>query len=665
LIGYLGPVRYAYTVAVIVKMLIAGTGAYALSRVIGIGRLPAALAGTAFELSGAFTAWSGWPQTGVFCWLGWLLAFSILIVRGQHRRRDTCLLAGAFALALLGGHPESVGISAIVVVVTLIPLLVASVRKSGPAGLWSPGGHLIGAVAIGFAIASPVVLPAAQIVNQSVHRSLLGYGGMAPSRAVNLAFAQFYGLPTTTGHYSDLAVTYYDSAGYVGIVILVLAVVAVATQFRQPAILGLTVSGLLMAAIAYIPRFTGFLLSLPFAKLVLWDRVLIPLDLILSVLAGAGLHLLMVSHRRRAVRHTFAGAAALAAVAVLGLGLRQILSPLPEPYASVRARSFIVPSVTCALLLALAGVMLLRPTVLDAPLGSASGRHRRSSRGISRAAAVGALLAMTEVVFLLTATPNLWSSSKRYFPTTVAEARLQQLVGSARVGFGDCPTIALMASLGVLPEANSGYQISELSAYDPIVPKSYFTSPLLKATNTPSAGSFGQFCPSVDSAQVARRYGVAFILEPAGHSPPPGTDLVATIGGEDVYKVPDSGLVVLAGPDSASTIVSNAPGGNPAQMRFHVHALAGSTLLIHITDLPGWSATFNGHKLPLHPLDSMMMQASIGPGDGTVVLVYRPSLYSLGLKLAALAVILTIGWLFAPLARTVLRDRKLRRRNGT
>ena len=66
---------------------------YFLARVMRLGVLAAAMAATVFELSGSFMALLGWPVTSVMSWAGWLFAFVILIMRGEHRRRDIVLLA--------------------------------------------------------------------------------------------------------------------------------------------------------------------------------------------------------------------------------------------------------------------------------------------------------------------------------------------------------------------------------------------------------------------------------------------------------------------------------------------------------------------------------------------------------------------------------------------
>ena len=86
LLGYLVPLRYAYTVAVLATLVIAGTGVYVLARLLRLGVIGSVLAATVYELSGQFMANLGWPLSSVMSWAGWLFAAAILVVRGRRPR---------------------------------------------------------------------------------------------------------------------------------------------------------------------------------------------------------------------------------------------------------------------------------------------------------------------------------------------------------------------------------------------------------------------------------------------------------------------------------------------------------------------------------------------------------------------------------------------------
>ena len=89
----------------IVNIVVAGTGAYVLGRVLGMGALACATVGTVFELSGPMAAWLGYPFPAVLSWSGWIFAFGLLLLRRRHRAGFICALAVCIAL-LYGGAPE-------------------------------------------------------------------------------------------------------------------------------------------------------------------------------------------------------------------------------------------------------------------------------------------------------------------------------------------------------------------------------------------------------------------------------------------------------------------------------------------------------------------------------------------------------------------------------
>ena len=88
-----------------------------------------------FELSGPMLHYAGWAMTGVTCWAGYILGFSLLLVRGRHRVRDSVALAVAVAFSIYGGHPESIVVTAVSAVVFLaVVIATKAVRGTLAAG---------------------------------------------------------------------------------------------------------------------------------------------------------------------------------------------------------------------------------------------------------------------------------------------------------------------------------------------------------------------------------------------------------------------------------------------------------------------------------------------------------------------------------------------------
>ena len=103
LVGYLVPLRLAFTAQVLTTLVVAGSGAFVLGRLMRLSVLAATFAGTVFELSGAFVFWLGWPIGSVLSWAGWLFAAVLLITRGNRRVPSVAFFAVALAFAVYGG----------------------------------------------------------------------------------------------------------------------------------------------------------------------------------------------------------------------------------------------------------------------------------------------------------------------------------------------------------------------------------------------------------------------------------------------------------------------------------------------------------------------------------------------------------------------------------
>ena len=653
-VSYLFPLHLAYTVTVVVKLLLAGTGVMFLLRAVGMRLVPATAAGTIFELSGAFTAWLGWPHDGVFCWFGWVLGAIVMVVKGRHPVRWAALMAVFVALSVLGGHPESIIISLVCGAVFALVLLVRraySQRAIGDAV--RRGAALLGAVLGGMGLSAPVLLPSLQVIAGSSHTASTGYLPLPPTNVVNLATATFYGLPILHHPYFGSR-NYYEAASYVGLGAMCLAAVAVVCCWRRAEVMAMAAVGLGCAALVYSSTVAKVVGSAPGLKLILWDRAVIPLDLVLAALAGVGFQTLIDRRGERLVRNTFAVAATLGAVLVASLWAATATSHFRGGQAvqEERLHSLIVPGVAAAAGLVGVGLVLGRRR---------AGRHARAASGVHARTAV-ALVAVAELAFLLTATPDLWSSSAHGFVTTAAERAYQQAVGPARVGFFKCPSLVQQPNLGILAEANSAYAVSELAAYDPVVPKAWFHA-WGAATGQPGVIGINNFCASVDSVGLAREFGVGYVLVPAGSPAPSGAVLATTIQGVGVWRVPGAGLVT-AGRPGAALEAAGTPlpytWAAPNRLQATVDAAGTRSVHFHISDMPGWHATVDGRPVAVRSWARAMLAVTVGPGRHRIVLTYEPAAWTWGLWIA----LVTAAALLAAAAgwdRLGRRVRELRR----
>jgi len=653
LLGYLAPVRLAYTVAQVATLVVAGTGVFVLGRVLRLGALGAATAATVYELSGPFMGWLGWPNAAAMSWAGWIFATAVLIVRGRHRARDVALFAVVLAAAVYAGQPETVVLVGMALAVFLAVFLTVRARRPGGAPpVLRPLGALVLAALSGAALSAPLALPGLQLASTSVVRVVSTYGALAPHDLGHLLFQGFDGLPVAGNRWFGNSI-YPETAAYVGVVALALAVVAVGTRRRRPEVPALAAVALAMAAVAYASPVVSAIVSVTGLRSVAWHRAVQPMALALAVLAGVGMDALVAAHRRRAVRRWAAGAfgALGAVVALMWLAGR---GRLPSAEAAIRARSFVWPAVSVGV-----GLLVIGALVMTA--GRGRGRHSPGTSATSAAGGAGArpgrwagvVLLACETAFLVAAGAPLVSSSPGFLAPTAAEAALQRAVGPALVAFGarDCH---VPPTLGIHQDVNVVYRVHELADWDPMVPEATFRS--LKAATGRPAGAVGApltLCPAVGDAATARRYGIGFILEHGRGPEPRGTVLVATVGGEKLYRVPGAAAATLAPLGRGGT---TPPGGaretpvavthpGPASWRITTAGAGPSVLRVHLTDVPGWHASIDGRPLRLAPDAGTMLQARVPAGRHVVALHYWPAAFTAGLVLAGVAVTGLVGGL--------------------
>jgi len=669
LIGYLFPVRLAYTVQVLVTLVIAGTGMYALGRVLRLGVLGCAMAAVVYELSGPFVGWLGWPIAAVTAWAGWLFAAAILVVRGRRRGRAVVFLAVTVACAVYAGQPDMLTVLAAALLVFLAVLLATRAPWGGGSGpIVRPVVDLAMATAAGAALSAPLLLPGLQLVSGSL-RSGKGLSNALPAQNIVLAIFQgFDGLPVAGSRWFGPS-SYTPSTTYVGVIALVLAVVAVVAASKlgshRPEVVAFSVTGLVMGLIVYLPLAESLLDGLPFVGNVLWRRATVPMTFAVAALAGVGADVIVRSYAERAVPRWVGRAFAVAGVVLAALWLFA-RGALPAAEASMRARSFLWPAAATVVGLAVAGI-LIRVTRRGGPGGSRAVVHIHK-RG--RWWAVVALLAC-ETGFLVTAGAPLPASSPSYLAPTRAEVELARAVGSSILGFGT--NTCFTRQLGIVPDVNVAFGVQEFALYDPLVPRTYNTSwetstgqPAYPVTSLGVPYSF--FCPAVTSATLARRYGVGFVLESSRATGPDGGVFVMRVGNEKLYRIPGASAATLSAVTASGAIPGeDAPGTpvpvahpDPASWRLVTAGVRTQVLRLHLTDVPGWHATVDGRPLALQPYLGMMFQARVPPGRHLIVLRYRPPAFTAGLVLAAAAAAGLLAVLAAGPARRRRRVRAQR-----
>ncbi|MGH9917314.1 MAG: hypothetical protein ACRD6W_00360, partial [Nitrososphaerales archaeon] len=430
LLGYLTPVRLEYTVQVAATLGIAGTGAYLLGRLLRMSVLAAAFVGMVFELSGPMMGWLGWPVTAVMAWTGWVFAASLLVLRGKRRTASVTFLALVLAAAVYAGQLSALVVLILALVVFVAALLVLRapwLRGEGP--ILRPIGDLALAALAGFALAAPLALPALQLTLRSVR-----LGAVKPDLPVHdlihFAFATFDGAATSAMYAPGSGAYYPAAACYVGVIVLVLAVVGVGVRWRRREVIALGAVLVAAAATVFFPQLVSVIDRIHPLGTVEWSRSLAPMALALAVIAGLGIDALIRSSATRSVRYCAGGGFLIAGFWILYLWFEG-RGGLSGSLASARTDSFFWPVIDTAL-----GLVVVVGALVLATRDGFSSRQRsaRSPRPYGLWAALA--LFVGEMAFLVAVgAPPLPSSPQFFEPTRQIQA-LQEAVGSSVVGFG-------------------------------------------------------------------------------------------------------------------------------------------------------------------------------------------------------------------------------------
>ena len=638
-IGYLFPLHLAHSATVLARLLIAGSGTYVLSRVLRLGVLAAAFAGSSYELCGGFSIWLGSNVSDIMAFCGWIFVGVLLVQRPGHRPRHICLLAVVLALALYGGEPQS---AALLIAAVVLFVLVGQ-YPTFSARHWREGLHALVRVALAvlgaLGLVSPLYFPALQLGPGSVRAIYPQVSGLPLYDLTHLLFASYNGSPVVGAQVIGPN-NLYVSMLYIGVIASALGIVGLATTWRQGEVAGFFAIAMCSGLLLFFEPLVPLLRALPYAKVFRLFVAMTPLDFALVMLGAFGCDRLARSWRERRVLHSYFVALSFVAVVLFGLGLKLVFfSGGLSPEASrTRADSFIWPSAQLALCALVALVFVLA---------------RRARRGEGFARLVVGVLVLAQTAFLVEVGSGIWSSSSSFFAVTPPIAALQHVVGDSLVALEDCPYPNSFSATGILPNANVAYGLDELTVYDPILPVAYYSSYGSAIGQSVTVSSPGVFCPSINSLSLARRYGVVYVLGPSNAPAPPGMLFVRTLGQEVLYKVPDSGLAMLSplarsknsGEASVSILAVKRP--DPAAWQIEVNARAASLLQLHLTAVPGWRASIDGRSLSLQVYDGVMFQAKVPAGRHVIRLRYWPVAFDWGLLCAAItALLLAILGLF-------------------
>jgi hypothetical protein len=463
---------------------------------------------------------------------------------------------------------------------------------------------------------------------------------------------------------------YFETAAYVGVIAIVLAGTCLALAWRRPVVIGLLACALGSALVTYDLTSGAPVQHLIYAiglGTVALQRVLTELDFAIAVLAGLGFELLLRRWREPYVQRIFASMVGLIVIVVallwahstLGnVSINGIATLTGVQATAVRRRSLYWPSVEAVVLVLVALAMPL--------LARQSTRHR--SLGEHRVRTIYGGLVGLQAILLIVAGVGINSFAPTSYPKTSAVLTLKRIVGTSLFGFDGASTPCTRAStqpcglrqwdgVGIYPEMNLGYGLTEFAMHDPVIPRAYFADYPVKNDDRNGHGT-NIFAPVVNSIRLARLYGIKYVIVQPPQPIPSGMRIVRTIVTDNTHleivsvpgshrfsftsKVDTSPAHNGAGKQTATTSkgspISQKIGSkvlkvihpNNASYVLTLRTLQPKQLAIRITDVPGWHASADGHSLALHQAPGDLMSTVVPAGTKRIVLTYDPTLLQVG-----------------------------------
>jgi hypothetical protein len=264
-----------------------------------------------------------------------------------------------------------------------------------------------------------------------------------------------------------------------------------------------------------------------------------------------------------------------------------------------------------------------------------------------------------QTVYLMGFGDNLNTYSHTFFGQTAATAKLVSIIGDELVGL-DAPSsgVRQFGGVGFYPNVNIGYGVREFAGHDPLLPQEYFALPPVSVSSR-----LNLFDADVDSATLARRYGIGFILAAGSVPPPAGTTFVGRIGPQSLYKVPGAAQFYFANPPPGAQVTSITHPGNYS-FTVRLDTPSSTALVLAITALPGWHVTSDGRALPVRSYGGVMEEVTVPAGAQTLEAWYWPRRLSEGIGFAVVGLVFLVLSPVALLAVSSARWRWRRRADG-
>ncbi|MBI4454664.1 MAG: YfhO family protein [Acidobacteria bacterium] len=655
------PVESALEWIGVIKIFLAGLGFYLFClRALAVTPLSAFAGAVVYSLCGFNTVWLLYANSNVSLVAGWLL-LSIHEVIHRGTAKSLFFLASIVALAIAGGHPETV-LHLVVIGVLFAAFALWHSRAKIGSVTWKLGLAAI----LGAALSGVVLLPfienglasATLAVRQSVEHPKLPWFS-----AVTALVPNFFGNPAE-GFYRGPN-NYNEIACFASVSSLVLAGLAVAFARRNVgtyfAITVLAVCG--MVAYGITPLFQMFH-ALPLYRYSLNTRLILGLSLALAALTAIGLDcVLRIGEARvwKRVRQYTTGAA---------IALLLLLSPF------IAAHLVILSGNKQQLEYVSAQVIWFFLTVV-ALVGLLTWLGSHPERG-SWIRVLWVMLICAEMIrFSAGYNPTIPRAhyAYQYLPSSIRFLQSRGLDRHVGVNYGE---LACNSSMVYGTYDFRGYDFPETAAYH-----RYFYELIDSSSRLNITHSVSQWTPA--AVQALGNAGVRYFAHdseiqfpglrlvhssdmkiyeyeravPRAYLPRKVVEVSTVEDALSRMKAPgfDAAMETFITSDAALGSVPSRPPQDadvkivsylPESVRLEVRSSAPAVVVLNDTACEGWQAYINGSSRKIYIANGMFRAVAVPAGRSLIEFKYQPRGYALGklLSLAALAVI-SLGWIVA------------------
>ena len=681
----LRPATY-YALFTVAHLALAGAGMARLARRDGLGPVASATAAGVWTAGGPLLSLvSMWHHLAAAAWLPWVvLAFDGLVPRTSAR--TVAWAAAALAVQVVAGSPDLTALTALIVVVRLLPILARERADRGPRL-----AALAASAALGLGLSAAQWLPTLDVVRRSARWAAAGGAttwSLHPLALVELVLpARWADLSLTAG--ATLALLEgkepWMRSVYLGAAAAALVAAGLATpRPRRGTLALLLVAGVGLALGPHAPLY-AIVAVLPGANALRFPvKALLVASFAWSLLAGAGVEALGEGTRRAraAAMATAAAMGALEMAAWMALGAstagRGVLGPLLAAAAPVWVRPPLATSAAIAAAVAMAlwlggrrvPYAAIAASVALLAVADLAWRHRELNPTAPRALfayrpavldAIGASDDTRLYVYDYSMDPGVPVRAPRRWPYRLA-----------RVPEGWTPSASLVLGVHAYLNPPTAARWGVLGSYDldilgfDAVPVDRLTHRLREVEGTPAhlrllqigavsrvlalepaawwrdlvaVGEVPGFFAdpihifrvpdplprayAVDGVRVARGEAALFALEDPGFDPRREVVL-------------EQGTPHPPAPGMAGTVLLTRTGADVLEASVDM-GRDGQLVLVDAYD-PGWRATVDGRPVTVARANVAFRAVAVPAGRHRVRLAYRPPAVLIGLVVSAVAV---------------------------